>query len=272
MHASLLPRTANRRLAALACAFALAFGTAGVGRAESAPSVEELIRQGREAEQRMDPVAALPFFLAADAARPQDAFILQKISRQYSDQSFLTSDPAAKRRFAETALTYAERAYALNPKSAEAALSVAICHGNLGLYGDTDAKVRHSRQIHQYAEEALRLDPNYDWAHHVLGRWHYEVAKLGMTRRFLVQLFFGGLPKASVAEAVSHLERAVALAPDTVGHQVELAFVYRSAGRIQEARAAFTRGLALPDREVHDALSKRRAAEALAALPATPVR
>ncbi len=270
MHASLLPRTALRRLAPLVCAFTLVCGTADAESAAPATPVEELIRQGREAEQRMDPVAALPFFLAADASRPRDAFILQKISRQYSDQSFLTSDPAEKRRFAETALTYAERAYAINPTSAEVALSVAICHGNLGLYGDTDAKVRHSRQIHHYAEEALRLDPNYDWAHHVLGRWHYEVAKLGMTRRFLVQLFFGGLPKASVAEAVVHLERAVALAPDTVGHQVELAFVYRSVGRTEEARAAFTRGLALPEREVHDALSKRRAAEALAALPAAP--
>jgi tetratricopeptide (TPR) repeat protein len=242
------------------------------GHATSAPSVEELIRQGIEAERQLDPVAALPLFLAADAAKPGDAVILQKISRQYSDQSFLLSDPTEKRRLAETALSYAERAYAVDPTNAEVALSIAICHGNLGLYGDTEAKVRHSRQIHQYAEEALRLNPDYDWAHHVLGRWHYEVAKLGMTRRFLVQLFFGGLPKASLAEAVRHLERAVALAPDTVGHQVELAFVYRSAGRIEEARAAFTRGLALPEREVHDALSKRRATEALAALPAAPAR
>ncbi len=240
--------------------------------AAAAAPVEDLIRQGIEAERRLAPAAALPLFLAADAAKPRDAFILQKISRQYSDQSFLTADPAEKRRLAETALSYAERAYALNPTNAEVVLSVAICHGNLGLYGDIDAKVRHARQIHQYAEEAVKLNPDYDWAHHVLGRWHYEVAKLGMTRRFLVQLFFGGLPKASVAEAVSHLERAATLAPDSVGHQIELGFVYKSAGRTEDARAAFTRGLALPEREVHDALSKRRATEALAALPAVPAR
>jgi tetratricopeptide (TPR) repeat protein len=242
------------------------------GYANAVTSVEELVRQGMEAERRLDPSTALPLFLAADAAKPRDAVILQKISRQYSDQSFLLSDPEEKRRLAETALSYAEKAYAVDPTNAEVVLSIAICHGNLGLYGDTEAKVRHSRQIHQFAEEALRLNPDYDWAHHVLGRWHYEVAKLGMTRRFLVQLFFGGLPKASLAEAVRHLERAATLAPDAVGHQVELAFVYRSSGRIADARTAFTRGLALPEREVHDALSKRRAAEALAALPAAPAR
>jgi tetratricopeptide (TPR) repeat protein len=242
------------------------------GYANSVTSVEELVRQGMEAERRLDPSTALPLFLAADAAKPRDAVILQKISRQYSDQSFLLSDPEEKRRLAETALSYAEKAYAVDPTNAEVVLSIAICHGNLGLYGDTEAKVRHSRQIHQFAEEALRLNPDYDWAHHVLGRWHYEVAKLGMTRRFLVQLFFGGLPKASLAEAVRHLERAATLAPDAVGHQDELAFVYRSSGRIADARTAFTRGLALPEREVHDALSKRRAAEALAALPAAPAR
>ncbi len=242
------------------------------GYANAVTSVEELVRQGMEAERRLDPSTALPLFLAADAAKPRDAVILQKISRQYSDQSFLLSDPEEKRRLAETALSYAEKAYAVDPTNAEVVLSIAICHGNLGLYGDTEAKVRHSRQIHQFAEEALRLNPDYDWAHHVLGRWHYEVAKLGMTRRFLVQLFFGGLPKASLAEAVRHLERAATFAPDAVGHQVELAFVYRSSGRIADARTAFTRGLALPEREVHDALSKRRAAEALASLPAAPAR
>ena len=101
------------------------------GHATSAPSVEELIRQGVEAERRLDPVAALPLFLAADAAKPGDAVILQKISRQYSDQSFLLSDPTEKRRLAETALSYAERAYAVDPTNAEVALSIAICHGNL---------------------------------------------------------------------------------------------------------------------------------------------
>ena len=37
------------------------------------------------AEARLDSRAALELFLAADAAQPNDSFILQKIAQQYPD-------------------------------------------------------------------------------------------------------------------------------------------------------------------------------------------
>jgi hypothetical protein len=54
-----------------------------------------------------------------------------------------------------------------------------------------------------------------------------------------------------------------ALAPDTLAHHLELGFAYLAAGRSREAREAFERGLALPEREKHDATAKERALEAL---------
>jgi hypothetical protein len=83
----------------------------------------------RAAEARMDYPAALRLFHEADAARPNDAFILQKISRQYSD---LVDDQAGveeKKRYAQTALEYARRAAALKPAAPVNVLSVVIRHG-----------------------------------------------------------------------------------------------------------------------------------------------
>ena len=43
-------------------------------------------------------------FVQADAARPNDPFILQKIARQYSDLAVEQPDTDAKKRYAQTAL------------------------------------------------------------------------------------------------------------------------------------------------------------------------
>lgn len=227
------------------------------------PTAEALINEGLAAEEKLDTRTALERFKEADRLRPDDAFILQKIARHYSDSVVDAGSAEEKRRLAQRALEYAERAFALNPRDPEIVLSLAICHGKLAVYSDTRTKIKYSRLVKEQAEQALALDDTYDWAHHVLGRWHYEVSSLGATTRFFVSLIYGGLPDASAEAAIRHLERAVALAPDTLAHHLELGFAYLAAGRTGDARQAFERGLALPPREKHDVSARERAEQAL---------
>ncbi len=224
---------------------------------------EPLLDRALAAERRLDSRAALELFLQLERERPEDPFVLQKVAQQYSDLIVDLADVEEKRRHARAALAYAERAAALAPDNAVNALSVAIAHGKLATYSDTRTKVKYSRLVKEEAERALRLDPGYAWAHHVLGRWHREVADLGATARFLVKLFYGGLPDASVDAAVAHLERAVALDPGDPNHVLELGFAYAAAGRAEDARREWRRGLELPERGKHDAAAKRRARDAL---------
>lgn len=114
-----------------------------------------------------------------------------------------------------------------------------------------------------YAEQALALDPAYDYALHVIGRWHYEVATLGAATRFFVRLVYGGLPDASTDEAVRQLRRATELSPQLPAHRVELGFALLAAGQREPARLAFETALALPKREKYDDEARLRAREAL---------
>lgn len=230
--------------------------------AEAAPHLQEALA----AEARLDARRALELFLQADAAQPDNAFILQKIARQYSDLVEDQPDVAGKKRYAQTALDYARRAVVLNPSDPVNVLSVAICHGKLSLYSDTREKVRNSRFVREDAERALALDPDYAWAHHVLGRWHYEVASLGATAKFFVRLFYGGLPAASIDEGIRHLRRATELEPAELTHWLELGFACLAAGQTEAARQHWTRGLAMPSRHKPDEPAKQRARTALARL------
>ena len=228
--------------------------------------VTPLVQQAIAAEARLEPAVALKLLLEADAAKPNDPFILQKIARQYSDLTLDQPDVDAKKRHAETALEFSQRAVALKPDDAVNVLSLAVCYGKLAIYSDTRTKVQYSRLVKGYAEQALALDPNYAWAHHLLGRWHYEVAELGMTSKFFVKLLYGGLPPASPAEAVTHLQRAVELEPGELGHWLELGFALAAAGNPTAARQAWTHGLGMPSRSKHDEPAKERARLALARL------
>ncbi len=244
--------------------FALLLPLAAAG----ASDADALIREGLAAEQHLDSTKALDLFLQADAAKPNDAFILQKIARQYSDSIVdLPSDAIAeKKRRATEALAYAQRAVALDPKNAVSVLSLAVCHGTLGLCSDTRTKIAYSRLMKEEAERALALDPDYAWAHHLLGRWHYEVASLGGTTKFFVKLIYGTLPAASTAQAITCLQRAVALEPGALSHRIDLGFAYLAEGQKEKARSCFERGLTMPSVEKHDETDKARARAALKSL------
>jgi len=235
---------------------------AGLAAAEPGP----LVQQALAAETRLDTEAALRLYQQADAAQPNDAFILQKIARQYSDLVFEQPDAEGKKHYAQMALGYAQRAVDLKPDDAVNILSLAVCHGKLALYSDTTAKIRYSRLVKEEAERALVLDPNYAWAHHLLGRWQYEVANLGTTSKLFVRLLYGGLPAASFDEGIRQLQRATELEPGELNHWLELGFAYAAAGQSAAARTNWTHGLAMPARSRQDEPAKQRAREALARL------
>jgi tetratricopeptide (TPR) repeat protein len=227
---------------------------------------EDLVRQGEEAESRFNPEAALQFFLQAHSERPKDPQTLLKIAKEYSDSTLAISDPAENRRRVAKALEFAERAAELDPHSPVALLSQAICYGKLGQYGDTREKIEYARLVKQYADRALAEDPNYAYAHHVLGQWEYEIAALGRTKRLLVALVYGALPDASTQDSVLHLERAVELEPNTASHRLALGFAYLANGEPSKARRSFEEVMAMPLREIYDADCRAQAERAIAGL------
>lgn len=231
---------------------------------------DDLVRQALAHEAGANPRSALGLLLQAEKAGRTDALVLQKIARQYADLFYETEPKEERRRLAEQALAYSRRAAAAEPTNPVNVLSISIACGQLAMVSDTREKVRLSRLVRTEAERALSLDPNYAWAHHILGRWHREVADLGSAARAFVAIFLGGLPAASREDAVRHLERAAQLEPDELQHRVELGFAYLSIGDAARARATLENAVALPARAGIDQAALARARAALAELPSDP--
>jgi len=256
----------RRTLAAATWLLATATGVCAEPPASDPAGWPALVRAGEAADARLDPGRALQFYLQANAEHPNDPAILLKVAKAYSDSTLADADRDENRRRMAAALECSRRAAQLKPHDPVALLSVAVSYGKLGIYCDTGEKIKYARLVKDYAEQALAADPNYAYAHHVLGQWEYEVASLGRTKRFLVSIFYGGLPAASAAEGVRELERAVQLEPDTTSHHLALGFAYLANGECAKGRQCFERVLAMPCRELYDPDCHRQAEQALAGL------
>jgi tetratricopeptide (TPR) repeat protein len=234
--------------------------------AHSWARADDAFQAGLEAEARGDSQAALQCFLTADRAKPNNPKIQQRLARQYSDLVDVQSDLAHQKHYAQCALEYSQRADKLEPQNAEHVLSLAICYGKLARLPDcgTRTKIEYSRMVKQEAEEAAILDPHYAWAHYLLGRWNYEVAKLGQPAKLMAHLLYGGLGEASNQTAIQELNRATELQPKEPAMWVDLGFAYEEAGQMQNARRAWKKGIESPGTALMQVEAKERARAALA--------
>lgn len=70
-------------------------------------------------------------------------------------------------------------------------IAACISLGRLALLSDNRTKVSLARDARQEAVTALALEPSSDLAHHLMGRWHTEMANLNMVVRTLVRVMYG---------------------------------------------------------------------------------
>jgi tetratricopeptide (TPR) repeat protein len=238
----------------------------GFALSAQAQSAGDLVRAGDALDAKHRNQEAVAIYLKAAAIQPDDAEILRRIAKQYSQQVVSESRSPENRELARKAVDYAQRAVKCDPGNSNARLSLAICYGKAAFLESARRRIEMSRLIHDEAEAALRLDPKSDYAWHVLGRWNYELANFNAALRFLAETIYGKFPDASNERARECFEKAVAIEPGRVIHHVELGRTYAALGRKQEALAELNKGLGLPSREKDDNESKDRARKAIAAL------
>jgi tetratricopeptide (TPR) repeat protein len=160
---------------------------------------------------------------------------------------------------------YAERAIRADSTRADGHYALSMVLGRLSRTKGSKERVRYAKIIWDEATRAVQIDSNHDNAHHVLGAWNAEVKRLSGIQRFFAKALFGGgfMDKANWDDAVRHLERAVAIAPNHIYHRLELAEVYTDLGRYSKARAQLQVIATLPEVDVLDGQYKKDAAALL---------
>jgi tetratricopeptide (TPR) repeat protein len=159
----------------------------------------------------------------------------------------------------------ARRAVRLAPTDARALFALGLVLGNTALTRGLKDRVRMAVEIRDLALRALAADSLLDGAHHLLGRWNYEVMRLSGFQRFIARTLLGGgvLGEASWPEAEQELQRAVALDSTRIYHRLDLARVQLARKDWAAAQAQLRAIAALPMRVAADTTYRRQAVELL---------
>ncbi|MFK7849888.1 MAG: tetratricopeptide repeat protein [Akkermansiaceae bacterium] len=230
-----------------------------VGMSQSASEWE---KKGLSFEAKGKTREALNAFLKAEAKAPKDAEILVKIAKQYGDLMPSLSG-AAKKDAANKSLQYSRKAVTVAPNNSDSHLAVALSLGKSTEFMGNKAKLEASREMKTAAEKALRLNPKSDYAHHMLGRWHQEMAGIGGGTRLVAKIVYGGIPKGSYETALEHFKSARSINRKRLIHQIEYGRTLALMGKDDEAKREITKGLAMPNRDPDDADAKTRGRKTL---------
>ncbi|MGH7499725.1 MAG: tetratricopeptide repeat protein [Gemmatimonadales bacterium] len=157
----------------------------------------------------------------------------------------------------------ARRAVVADSSRAEGHFALAAAVGRASLTMGKKARIRRAAVVRDEALKTIAIDPRHDGAYHILGRWNAEIMRLSGISRFFAKKFLGAgvFGKASWEEAISNMEKAVALDPGRIYHRLELAQIYIDRKRYAEARKELDQVDALPDREIMDPEYRRQASE-----------
>lgn len=167
----------------------------------------------------------------------------------------------------KTAMEMAERCLKLNATSAKSHFIMGVAYGRMSEIQTAKIRVENSRKIRSHCEKAIEIQPDLAGAWHILGKLHFRLSNMTMVEKAAAQVIYGGLPPGSTTEvAISCYRKAVALRPDYLLYQLDLAAALHSTGKKEEAKSYFQQIVKAKGVTEDDVLYKTEAATQLTRL------
>ena len=248
----------------IAC-LAIALLSAFANGSSAAPFTDALARGDQEA-QNGNFQAALQIYDAAAKNQSDNATNLCALARRYCDITYLTNSLPLRKDMIARALACSQQAVKDAPTNATAHASLAVCYAKSCKFADVKTELADSRLLKLEADKTIALDPKQDIAYYLLGRWNYGIARAGFFSRAYVKMVYGGLPHASLEDAVLNFKKACALAPDRILNHAGLAMAYDALGEKRLEIAELEKCFALKPLGPEDTDALRDAKKKLATL------
>ncbi|MFT3980494.1 MAG: hypothetical protein QM687_08495 [Ferruginibacter sp.] len=192
-----------------------------------AQTYEEYVKEAEKLEAVPNEKAAFLKYKEALKLKAADLYALWKCSELCSRIGNREKDTKVRDAFYTEALKYAKTALQYHPNSDEANVSMAIAMGRIAQSRGGKEKIAAVKDIKKYADIALKNNVRNFKAWHIIGKWNYEVSNLNMMEKAATKVFYGGLPAASLKDAIKAYEMAKSLSPNFMLNYLELAKAYK---------------------------------------------
>lgn len=232
-----------------------------------AQNTSTLIQQAEQLERQLKEADASNLYQAVLLQDPRNVQALCKLAELQSILGEKATDKKTKQLYFETSYSFAKRAWLADSNRVESNYVMAMASGKMTDFESDNKKVvGYVRDIKDYAERAIKINPNYGKAQYVLGKWHYEMYILSGFKKAAVKLIYGGLPSGDPDIAIACMEKCRTLEPYFVSNYLDLGRAYKEVRKPTQAIDVLTKLQKLPNRNSADPLLKATGATLLATL------
>lgn len=209
-----------------------------------------------ELERELDLEGAIHYLERAIALQPENPKYLGLLSKQYTDKSFTFDvSPQEARELNHKAIEIADRLVSLNPTDPVGHIARGVSKGRLAYYSNPREKIELAREAEDSVRDALDLDQRCDIGHHLMGRFHYEMAGLNVLCRAFVRVVYGQtMSPGSYQEALKEFEIANRLNPERLIHKIQLGKTHMKLGNKQLAIELLQAALEMSVTDINDHL------------------
>lgn len=212
-----------------------------------AQDYETFIKQAAVQEQQMKEVDALNSYKQALIVKPNDISALLKCSQLYIIIGYKEKEINNIHSYYDTAKEYNEQALKIDSSNIETNYLLALVYNKLSeIETEKKALANDIRNTKTYIDKTIQLNANYAKAWHVLGCWYYNIANLPSLKKTAIKLFYGGMPNASLDQAIECYEKCLVLDPLYLSNYVTLAKAYRDDNQLMKEASLLQKAIKLP--------------------------
>ncbi len=229
--------------------------------------INVLLKEADNLEKQQKETDALNKYKQILLQEPTQLKALVKSAELNASLGNRQADKNSKRLYFETALSYATRAFQADSTQADASYAMAMASGKMTEVETENKKiVAYVKDIKQYSDKALSINPNHAKANYTLGKWHYEMANLSGIKKVAVKILYGGLPPGTLEQAIQYMEKCKTLEPYFVANYLDLAKAYKDDHKPAQAIEVLNKLVKLPTRTTDDIALKEEGAKLLASM------
>jgi tetratricopeptide (TPR) repeat protein len=232
-----------------------------------AQDINVLLKEADNLEKQQKETEALDKYRQILVQQPGTVKALVKSAELNASMSSRQPDKSSRRLYIESAYAFAKRAFDADSMNADANYAMAMASGKMTEIETENKKlVAYVKDVKQYTDKALAINPNHAKANYTLGKWHYEMANLSGLKKAAVKLFYGGLPEGTLEDAIRYMEKCKTLEPYFATNYLDLAKAYKDNRQPAQAIEVLTKLVKLPTRTTDDIATKAEGTKMLEAM------
>ena len=194
---------------------------------------------------------------------PNNENALCKTSELNATIGDLKDENQVRKKYFLKSYSIAQKCVLMYPNNADANYVFGMSMGKLTSFISVKEKLNYSKEIKKYAEKAISINKNHILSLFLLGKWHLEICTLSFAEKTAINVLFGGVPNASLANAIMYFEKIRLLEPSFIASYVELAKSYYADKKTQQASEILNSAVKVRIKSANDSIYKIQALKLL---------